>query len=71
MDAPLVEERELYRLGIGDLAYPVRSWTASRGEYRFAADEMHALEVAFPSETLWVQQVGSFSAGPPTSLAIL
>ncbi|WP_215229523.1 phage tail protein [Erythrobacter sp. 3-20A1M] len=71
VDAPLVEERELYRLGIGDLAYPVRSWTASRGEYRFAADEMHALEVAFPSETLWVQQVGSFSAGPPTSLAIL
>ncbi len=68
VDAPLVEQTESYRLGIGPRDQPHRNWVISAPSFRFPAEELAALRIIYPSEQLWVRQIGTFAQSDPLFL---
>ena len=61
VEAPLVEQAQSYRLGIGPIEQPYRSWTTSAPMFRLTAEELADLRSTFASQPLWVRQIGTFA----------
>ena len=68
VETPLVEEREAYRVGFGPVAAPVSLWDTPEPHFSLPLAEWAALCAAFPTEPLWVRQIGSHAVSLPTLL---
>lgn len=71
VDAPLIEEREAYRVGYGPVQTPHAVWEPASPALHLAAAERAGLVAAYGSGALWVQQVGTFDRSPPLLLGTL
>ncbi|USA39028.1 GTA baseplate fiber-binding domain-containing protein [Pelagerythrobacter marinus] len=71
VDAPLVEQAELYRLGAGPPEAPLRTWDIAEPHFTIAPADRAALAADMPGAPVWVRQVGSFAASDPLVLATL
>ena len=68
IDVPLVEEREIYRVGFGPVDAPVSHWDVIEPCFTLAQADWASLSGAHPSAQLWVRQVGSHSVSCATAL---
>ncbi len=68
IDAPLVEEREIYRVGFGPPDAPVSQWDVERACFTLPAADWVSLIAAHPTAQLWVRQVGSHAVSRATAL---
>lgn len=68
IDAPLVEEAERYRIGIGPADAPVASWTVAEPALSIAPGDLAPIAAAHPGAPVWVRQIGSFAASDPLHL---
>ncbi|RXZ64876.1 phage tail protein [Pelagerythrobacter rhizovicinus] len=71
IELPLVEEAELYRVGIGPVEAPLASWEVAEPRLVIEADDLAALSAAHPGAAVWVRQIGSFAASDPLYLNTL
>ncbi len=71
VDAPLVEERELYLIGYGPVEAPAVTWSRSEPSLRLTVAVLSDLPIAHGAGSLWVKQVGTFDQSPPLLLAAL
>lgn len=71
IELPLVEQAELYRVGIGPVDSPIASWEITESALVIEAADLSALSAAHPGESLWVRQIGSFAASDPLHLHTL
>ena len=68
IDVPLVEEREIYRVGFGPVDAPVSHWDVIEPCFTLAQADWASLSAGHPSAQLWVRQVGSHSVSCATAL---
>jgi len=68
---PLVEQAELYEVGLGDPDQPARLWTTAESCLQLTASELAPLASLHPGAPLWVRQRGSFAVSPPLHLTTL
>ncbi len=71
IELPLVEEVELYRVGVGPVEAPFASWEVSEPALVIEAGNLAALAAAHPGAAIWVRQIGSFAASDPLHLHTL
>ncbi|AKM08128.1 phage tail protein [Pelagerythrobacter marensis] len=71
VDAPLVEEAERYRVGVGPFASPLESWETAEPHLTLEASRHAALSAEAPGAPVWVRQIGSFAASDPLPLCTL
>ncbi|WP_338446656.1 phage tail protein [Pelagerythrobacter marensis] len=71
VEAPLVEEAERYRVGVGPLESPLASWETATPRLTIDADRRAALSASAPAAPVWVRQIGSFAASDPLHLCHL
>jgi hypothetical protein len=71
IDVPLVEERELYRVGYGPANAPFASWTTEQPQFQLPQAEVSGLVAAHGPSDLWVRQIGTFDVSPALLLAAL
>ena len=71
VEQPLVEQDELYEVGLGDPDRPVRIWTTAGPQLVLEAGEIAALGESYEGAALWVRQKGSFAVSPPLHLISL
>ena len=71
VEVPLVEERELYRVGYGPRAAPYVSWSRSEPWLGLTQSELMDLPTAHGADELWVSQIGTFDQSPALVLAAL
>lgn len=71
IELPLVEQAELYRVGVGPVEAPFASWDVAVPEFVVAEADVAALSAAHPGAPVWVRQVGSFAASAPLKLCNL
>lgn len=68
VEVPLVEEAELFRVGLGPADAPVAEWAVAVPKLRIDAASLALLRAQYPGEALWVRQVGRFAQSDPTPL---
>lgn len=71
VDVPLVEERELYRVGYGPLNAPRVTWSTSEPRLSLSQADYAALVGTHGPSDLWVRQIGTFDQSPVLLLAKL
>jgi hypothetical protein len=71
VDAPLVEERELYLTGYGPTDAPYLAWLRSEPWLRLTEAELASLSATHGPGNLWARQVGTFDQSPALLLASL
>lgn len=71
VDVPLVEEREVYRIGYGPPDTPFVSWNVSEPQFRISQPDLASLVAAHGPSDLWVQQIGTFDMSPALRLGAL
>jgi hypothetical protein len=71
VDAPLVEEIEAYRVGLGPADSPLRSWETQVPAISFTSAESAELTANHANEHLWVRQVGEHALSDPLLLATI
>jgi len=71
VEVPLVEERELYRVGYGPVDVPHTTWSPTEPWLRLSMAELVDLQTAFGADNLWVRQIGTFDQSPALLLAAL
>lgn len=71
VELPLVEERELYRVGFGPIDAPHASWTTTIAELALAQAEVSNLTATHGPGNLWVRQIGTYDQSPALFLAAL
>ena len=70
VDAPLVEEREAYRVGFGPVDAPISQWEVDSPSLTLPAAQWAALVSEYPGAGLWVSQIGSHAVSLPTQLPV-
>lgn len=68
-EVPIVEEQELYLVGLGPSEAPLASWTTSSPRFSLTQPEIAALVSDHGKQTLWVRQVGTYLNSPPLLLS--
>lgn len=71
IDAPLNEQAEAYRVGIGDPAAPLMLWDVATPQFTIPAISLAALPSAGAGAPVWVRQIGSHDQSPPLLLTTL
>ncbi len=71
VEVPLVEEREVYRVGYGPLNTPFVSWSVSEPQFQLSQPDIVSLIAAHGPSDLWVEQVGTFDMSPALLLGAL
>ena len=69
-EMPLVEGREAYRVGIGDVEAPLRFWDVETPKLRISIDQWGSFRTDYAGLALWVRQLGTFGQSPPTLLTV-
>ncbi len=68
VDAPLVEEMELYQIGIGDIHSPHAEWESNEPQLLISSNKFASLGVINSGAAIWVRQVGRFAKSAPLLL---
>lgn len=71
VDTPLVEEFEMYRVGLGPVEAPSGTWEVNVPRLLLDGETHAALATAHPGAPLWVRQVGRYAQSDPVLLARL
>ena len=71
IDAPLIEQDERYRVGVGPVDAPYVEWLTVSPELAIPAGLLATLTQAHPGAPVWVRQIGSFGLSDPLLLARL
>lgn len=71
VEAPLVEETELYRIGLGPPVSPLSVWQSEAPALTFDAATYDALLAEHAGQPLWVRQVGRFGQSDPLLITYL
>lgn len=71
VDAPLVEQAESYRVGLGPVDAPLLAWEVSAPELSIPAATLAPLASAHPGAALWVRQAGNSALSDALLLATL
>lgn len=66
VDAPLVEEAELYEVGAGPIEAPFASWRTATSSLSLPASTVDSLMATHGPMPLWVRQIGTYGASPAT-----
>lgn len=61
VETPLVEQSELYEVGVGPVSQPVSAWLSQGSAFVIPADERAAIAATNPEAAIWVRQIGSHS----------
>ena len=70
-DVPLVEEAELYRLGIGPTDAPLAEWSLSQPVLVLDEADWSGLVAQWAGQPIWVRQVGDHAQSKPLLLGQL
>lgn len=68
VDAPLNEESEAYRIGLGPEETPHALWDVVEPCFSLPAAQWEAFRTAHPAAPLWVRQIGTHALSPSTLL---
>ncbi|MGI8942624.1 MAG: phage tail baseplate protein [Qipengyuania sp.] len=71
VDVPLVEQQELYQIGIGSVSAPFAQWMAASPNLQIDGATLANLAAAHPGANFWVRQVGSHARSNPLLLTTL
>ncbi|MDP4605086.1 MAG: hypothetical protein NWS68_02905, partial [Erythrobacter sp.] len=71
VDVPLVEERELYRVGYGPIDAPFAVWSPDQPSLSLTEADRTNLRAAHGPGNFWVRQIGTFDQSAPLLLASL
>jgi hypothetical protein len=71
VEVPLVEESELYRVGLGPAAQPFAEWLTAEPRISLDGETRAALVLLHPGSSLWVRQVGRHAQSDPLLLGPL
>jgi hypothetical protein len=71
VDAPLVEQAEAYRVGLGPVDRPLVVWETAQPGLTIPEASLDPLAAANPGAMLWVRQIGSFAQSDPLLLTTL
>ncbi|MEO1968849.1 MAG: phage tail protein [Sphingomonadaceae bacterium] len=71
VDIPLIEESELYEVGVGDEMAPLATWFCSNSEFRISADQRASLAAQDADAGIWVRQIGSYAKSASLLLATI
>lgn len=71
VEAPLVEQSEAYRIGVGPVPAPVALWDSNITSFVIAASSLEQLTTAHPGAAIWVRQVGSHAQSDALLLTTL
>ncbi|KUO53485.1 MAG: hypothetical protein APF78_02510 [Sphingomonadales bacterium BRH_c3] len=69
VDTPLVEESELYQIGLGPVETPLVEWTVTSAELLIDVATITQLAAIHGTEALWVRQIGTYGKSPATFIA--
>ena len=69
VDTPLVEESELYQIGLGPVETPLVEWTVTTAELLIDVATITQLAAIHGTEALWVRQIGTYGKSPATFIA--
>ncbi len=68
---PLVEQSEVYRVGIGPVASPRAIWETTLPELTLTVDDLASAGAVFGGAVFWVRQVGTYAQSDPLFLTSL
>ena len=71
VDAPLVEQSELYEVGVGDTKAPALTWQVSERRLVLDSATVTLLRADHPGAAVWVRQIGTHARSHPTLLTII
>lgn len=71
VDAPLVEQSELYHVGVGPVGAPLANWTVAEPRLLLSATEKNQLQSDYPGLPVWVRQIGSHAQSNALLLPVL
>lgn len=71
VEQPLVEQDEIYEIGIGEPAKPERIWTSDQPRFHLSAASLADVAAAYPGQPVWVRQSGSYARSLPLLLTHL
>jgi hypothetical protein len=71
VEAPLVEQAEAWRVGVGPGDAPLMAWDVQSSTLTLDAPQLAALRVNHPGAQIWVRQIGSFALSDPLLLTTL
>lgn len=68
VDVPLVEQSEVYEVGLGDPDAPNVTWEVTDRKLIIEASELSELQSVHPGKQVWVRQIGTHSRSLPLLL---
>jgi hypothetical protein len=71
VETPLVEESEVYRVGLGPVDAPIAEWQTEAPRLELNGAALATLVSEHPGEPLWVRQIGRFAQSDPLFLTRL
>lgn len=71
VEVPLVEEVELYEVGAGPPNSPFATWRVSEPELSLSASVLASLTASHGALALWVRQIGTYGASPPSLITFI
>ena len=71
VDAPLGEQTEAYRVGLGPVAAPLLTWDVTAPTLAFAPATLAQMVADHAGAALWVRQIGNHALSDPLLLATL
>ena len=70
VEIPLVEDREAYRVGIGDIDAPLLFWDVDAPRLDIPTDQWAGFRTDYAGLALWVRQLGTLGQSPATLLTL-
>lgn len=71
VEAPLVEEAERYRVGLGNPSSPELVWEVTSTSLTLQATTVNGLAATHPGKPIWVRQIGNHAESDPLLLFTL
>ena len=71
VDVPLIEQSELYEVGVGSEMAPLAAWTSSSPSFEIPADQLAAIPSQHPAAAVWVRQIGDYAKSPSLLLTTI
>lgn len=71
VEQPLVEQDEIYEIGIGEPVKPERIWTSDQPRFDLGSAALADVVAAHPGQPVWVRQSGSYARSLPLLLTHL
>ncbi|MCB2065821.1 MAG: phage tail protein [Erythrobacter sp.] len=71
VDVPLVEQAEVYEVGLGDPEQPFATWQVSQPTLTLEPATLAQLHADHPGAALWVRQIGSHDRSPAPFLSTI